>query len=846
MRFRKRTDLDEKVTDRIAEGAAAANRSDEAPADCCAKALTENIPNEKKQKKDKLKWRVRFVRAWDRAAEECVFFLKENGRNVWRWSAVYVFLALLSLFVSDAVTGFGLREFPQVLFKLLPRIATLVIVTCPVSWCRYRKTATSVLAGLWFMWIAASYNNIIWGVPYLIIALLAASVLFLYERARPYETKYQSFYRHLTVWIYVFVLLCFLIEFAQTMDITAPIKSLIAQPDVLACNFLYVTAIGFFLIWCRKVKFAFCIYGLVWIVLAYASYLKCLNVYEPVLLLDIFSVAEAITAAKNFLSIWDFIFIILLVAGVIAVVVWLAKKEKARSFHLSMLLSSVVYLILILLFMNGVSRLSFAELDRRSAKVAYREKGFPFSFMTYAFRSVVEEPEGYSDILVQNILDTVEKEYQAPNGAYPEVKNIIVIQMESFADPYLFPNVTYEKDPMPFIRSLMEQNTSGTVDVPVFGGQTVKSEFEFLTGLNMNYLPFGYSPYVQYLDKNAMDSFARYLSKEGFETTAIHNYEGEFFNRYQVYEQLGFHRFISYEFMSGVRKRGDDIWAGDEILVNQIGQVLDAGKEQNHFIYTVTVQLHGSYEPIQDEADYPMKITAGNGYNAAFKGRIAYYVSQMMEFDRTIQTLIAYLEARGEPTYVLFYSDHLPNLFASIDELSDEEKFTTQFFTWNNIGIEEKKEPVRIELHQLSTYLCNILGLKGSFMNRFHSVYSDRADYEENFKTIQYYKIYNEAKTANFTNPDYTLGLSPFAITAIVPDEEDPGTYVIYGSGFTDDTYLCVNGTEMKLEYESPNRIYLRGYDETFTSSDEITVRIKGAKYGTTLKESAKFTYSYG
>ena len=55
----------------------------------------------------------------------------------------------------------------------------------------------------------------------------------------------------------------------------------------------------------------------------------------------------------------------------------------------------------------------------------------------------------------------------------------------------------------------MNDYSSGYVEVPVFGGLTVKSEFEFLTGLSIENLPLGYNPYVQYLYENPVDSIAR-------------------------------------------------------------------------------------------------------------------------------------------------------------------------------------------------------------------------------------------------------------------------------------------------------------------------------------------------
>ena len=59
---------------------------------------------------------------------------------------------------------------------------------------------------------------------------------------------------------------------------------------------------------------------------------------------------------------------------------------------------------------------------------------------------------------------------------------------------------------MPYIRSLLDgaPNTiSGHLYVSVLGGNTANSEFEYLTGDSMAFLPSGSIPYQQYLNKYA-------------------------------------------------------------------------------------------------------------------------------------------------------------------------------------------------------------------------------------------------------------------------------------------------------------------------------------------------------
>lgn len=59
------------------------------------------------------------------------------------------------------------------------------------------------------------------------------------------------------------------------------------------------------------------------------------------------------------------------------------------------------------------------------------------------------------------------------------------------------------------------------------------------------------------------------LEKEGYHTFAMHNNKSSFYDRKDVYNEMGFERFISLEYMYNVEKTSTG-WAKDEILVNNI------------------------------------------------------------------------------------------------------------------------------------------------------------------------------------------------------------------------------------------------------------------------------------
>ncbi len=537
------------------------------------------------------------------------------------------------------------------------------------------------------------------------------------------------------------------------------------------------------------------------------------------MILDVFQINEGLAAAVTILSLLDWLLIVVIIAVLVVVVSVLGRRAKKTTFRLTNLIIIIVsYILLPVLIISSGSQLVIKQRERLLKKIFFHD-GFVYSFLNYSLKSIVKEPEGYNEVNVNELIQTINDKYVLPGGEKPELKNIIVIQMESFSDPYMFPGSTFEKDPIPFLHSLEKDFTTGSIDVPVFGGQTVKSEFEFLTGLNMDLLPYGYSPYVQYIDKNPIDSLARYMKANGYTPTSIHDYQGEFFSRNLVYGNLGFRRFIPYELMPNVQKRPGAIWANDSVLLDNISQVLDS-TEGGDFIFTVTVQLHSKYLPIE-ESEFPMEFEISG--DADRKARFAYYLSQIIQFDEAMKSITDYLEERNEPTFVLFYSDHLPNLYSDVTELTEDEKYTTKFYSWNNVGL-EKLESKHMELFSLSTYLCDMIGFEGTLMNKFHSVFSSDLDYMDKFKVIQYYIMNSDTKNPDYKNAEYEIGgLNPFYIESI---DVEGDIVSVKGQGFTDDTYLCINDKVYEPVYIDTNTLILNDFKKEININDIITVQI--------------------
>lgn len=71
---------------------------------------------------------------------------------------------------------------------------------------------------------------------------------------------------------------------------------------------------------------------------------------------------------------------------------------------------------------------------------------------------------------------------------------------------------------MPFVHSMLdgaENTVSGELLVSTFGGGTSNTEFEFLTGSSMGFLPYGTTPYQVYL-RSDTPGLVSGLAKQGY------------------------------------------------------------------------------------------------------------------------------------------------------------------------------------------------------------------------------------------------------------------------------------------------------------------------------------------
>ena len=348
-----------------------------------------------------------------------------------------------------------------------------------------------------------------------------------------------------------------------------------------------------------------------------------------------------------------------------------------------------------------------------------RGNGFVLNFSVCLRYSSVEEPEDYSQETLAAIQLETEKDWTAdPDAAGAERPvNLIVIMNESFADLTEVFDLETNEDPLPFFHSLTENTIRGTAYSSVFGGTTANSEYEFLTGNTMAFLPEGTVPFHMYVGADE-PNLGGQLKSLGYHTVFMHPYLASGWNRRAVYQSFGFDEIhFQGDFQDPIYMRNYITDQADyENLVRRYEEK-EAGEPL--FIFNVTMQNHSAYSVPWTGLDRTVWLTGD------MEGRystVDQYLSLLRESDNALEYLIDYFSQVEEPTMILLFGDHQPQVatnfytevlggdFEKVDIAAAQRRQEVPFLLWANYDIPEEAG-VTTSLNYLAALLMETAGL---------------------------------------------------------------------------------------------------------------------------------------
>ena len=349
----------------------------------------------------------------------------------------------------------------------------------------------------------------------------------------------------------------------------------------------------------------------------------------------------------------------------------------------------------------------------------YQLNGFAVSFISNMQYLDVSKPGNYSVQKVQEILEPyIEESKKDEEGQADSVKpNIIVIMNEAFSDPAVLGDFETNMDYMPYIRSMTKNTVKGNLHVSVKGGNTANTEYEFLTGNSMAFLPAGSVPYQQYI-RGEMPTVASQLKKMGYETFSIHPYRANGWNRNKVYEYFGFETSYFKESFTNapiIREYTSDLATYQKIV--DIYNSKTPG--QPMFVFDVTMQNHSSYSKEYDNFTPDVEVLGSNG-SAKLLER---YLSLIKISDEAFAQLVEYFSVVDEPTVILMFGDHQPadwvvSPIYSMNGNNDQnswsesaERYQVPFILWTNYDIDEAaiEQEISYDFSQYGTLSVNYL-----------------------------------------------------------------------------------------------------------------------------------------
>lgn len=428
------------------------------------------------------------------------------------------------------------------------------------------------------------------------------------------------------------------------------------------------------------------------------------------------------------------------------------KIKRKNMMRILALMSSLV------LFISIAGKTEDTMVESWEQKGTYRN-GYILNFALSIRDSIVTKPDGYSEEMIASL----EERYPSSvNEASAEDPTIIVVMNESLTDfdeVAVYP-LEMTEDPLAFYHSMEDNVIKGNALSSVFGAKTPDSEWEFLTGNTMAFLPSGSVPYQQYMSKEPY-SLVSTLKERGYNCMAMHPYYETGWSRKKVYPLMGFEEMMflnDFEQTNLMRK-----YVSDQTVYDSIIEQYEAKEEDEKlFIMSVTMQNHGGYEEHYD--NFKNTVGTSNLYSAD----VNQYLSLVKESDKALENLISYFENVDEPVEIVFFGDHQPSFgswfYKEINgkgmsglTLAELETFyLVPFFIWTNY--ETPSETVELtSLNYLSTMALERAGIELPPYNQF------LADTRDKIPAINARAYYSKSK-GKFQYFDEAVGFEAEAL----------------------------------------------------------------------------------
>ena len=247
------------------------------------------------------------------------------------------------------------------------------------------------------------------------------------------------------------------------------------------------------------------------------------------------------------------------------------------------------------------------------------------NFLRLAHTKTMDKPNGYSQEAMEKISRKYTEQAKQLNQTRSENmtdNTVIMVLSETFSDPTRVPGVSFSEDPMPNIRHVKAQTTSGLMLSPGYGGGTANIEYQALSGLSMaNYsstLSIAYQQLVPSLKWAPTLNQAWNKANGKGSSIAFHAYNRNMYFRDLNYKKFGFSKFYATDGtpqLKGLRPLDSAWYASDESFYSEVLKKISSS-DKKKFYQVVTMQNHMPYENFYPDNQFKDEDTSSNLDNA--------------------------------------------------------------------------------------------------------------------------------------------------------------------------------------------------------------------------------------
>lgn len=474
----------------------------------------------------------------------------------------------------------------------------------------------------------------VWAVPILIVAVSLATAL-LSVAVQP-GTVYQSLY------------------------------DILSRPITVALNLFPVLALvtlGYFV--SGNVLWGGSVTSLVALILSYINLLKIEGRDDAFVPADIPLFREALSSVASYdldLHIPLLLFVIFYCAVLFALG-FFVKTPAPRVLWRSVSGGAVIAVFVLAMHFVYPSKDIYNQLIATTPSMynipsVFNTLGFNYCFLYNLNLYPVDRPTDYSDAQVEKWAEQYLGERQETDSP-----NIIMVMGEAFSDisnEDIFAWGSDEQNPAYRYNQLAnsERAVSGHIVVSNIAAGTANTEFDILTGTPTTMLSDATTSSFRVVNK-PVTTVASVLREQGYDTAFMHPGDSWFYNRSSVYKYFGIDKQLFNEaFDMSVDTTGGLVT--DAAFLRELKKVID-GNGSPQFVYSVTIQNHQSYSYAK-YAELPDPVSLDVPISDMSMEILSTYMRGVRDTSDMIYELAQYLDTLDEPTLLVFFGDHLPNL----------------------------------------------------------------------------------------------------------------------------------------------------------------------------------------